>query len=415
MATPVGGTVVVTVDTQVPTAPAAVTVTSVSSTALSVSWTAATDNFGVTGYRVERCQGAGCTAFTLLPTATTSPYSDTGLVAATSYSYRVRATDAAGNLGPYSSATATTVPPAPPTAPATVVAKATTTTQIAVTWTAATSSVGVTGYLVERCQWTGCATFAQVGTATSLSFADAALRPGTNYSYRVRAVDTRNSASLYSPVATVATLGGNVALVAAYAFDEGTGVTAGDSSLAGNSGTVVNATWTAGRAGGALSFDGSTARVTVRDAASLHLGTALTLEAWVNPATTVTADWNAFIYKGLDTYVLASYPSGVPLGAATVGSTLVLPTGAAPLAANKWTHLATTYNGTSVRLYVNGVLISSLPATGVLAVSTNPLELGGSLLDGGAFAGLLDDVRVYNTALTATQIRTDMATPVVSR
>ena len=55
----------------------------------------------MTGYRVERCQGAGCTSFAQIATPTTTTYSDTGL-AAGSYSYRVRATDAAGNLSPYS-------------------------------------------------------------------------------------------------------------------------------------------------------------------------------------------------------------------------------------------------------------------------------------------------------------------------
>jgi hypothetical protein len=54
-------------------------------------WTAATDNVGVTGYRVERCAGAGCTNFAQIATPTATSYSDTGLTASTSYSYRVRA------------------------------------------------------------------------------------------------------------------------------------------------------------------------------------------------------------------------------------------------------------------------------------------------------------------------------------
>ncbi len=57
---------------------------------------------GVTGYLVERCQGAACTAFGQIATVTGTTYGDTGLVPNTSYRYRVRATDAAGNLGPYS-------------------------------------------------------------------------------------------------------------------------------------------------------------------------------------------------------------------------------------------------------------------------------------------------------------------------
>ncbi len=74
-------------------------------------------------------------------------------------------------------------------------------------------------------------------------------------------------------------------LVAAYGFDEGTGTVVTDSSGNGNTGTIAGATWTtAGKYGvGALSFNGTTARVTVPDAPSLDLTDALTLEAWVLP------------------------------------------------------------------------------------------------------------------------------------
>ncbi len=79
-----------------------------------MSWPAATDNVGVTGYQVERCQGAGCSAFAFLATSPTTSYGDSGLAPTTSYSYRVRAQDAAGNFGPYSpTATATTTAAAP--------------------------------------------------------------------------------------------------------------------------------------------------------------------------------------------------------------------------------------------------------------------------------------------------------------
>jgi hypothetical protein len=263
----------------------------------------------------------------------------------------------------------------------------------------------------------GCANFAQVGTSAGATFADAALAAGTSYSYRVRAVDAANSLSGYSNIATVATQGGNGTLVVAYAFDEGAGTTAGDASPAGNPGTVVDATWTtAGKHGGALAFDGYTAaRVSVPDAASLHLTAAMTLELWVNPsAATADGSWQALVYKGLDTYLLATLSGGVPVAGGTVNGAAVLASGAA-LPLNTWTHLATTYDGKTLRLYVNGALITRQRVTGVLADSTEPLEIGGSLADGGLFAGLIDDVRVYASVLTPAQIRTDMETPVASR
>jgi chitodextrinase len=97
-----------------PSAPTNLIVTVVSSSQINLSWTASTDNVAVSGYKVERCQGAACSNFTQIATPATTTYSDTGLVGSTSYSYRVRATDASGNLSSYSSAgTATTAPPLP--------------------------------------------------------------------------------------------------------------------------------------------------------------------------------------------------------------------------------------------------------------------------------------------------------------
>lgn len=91
-------------DTQTPTAPsaAAAAAAATSSTQINVSWTAATDNVGVTGYIIERCLGTTCTNFTPVATVAASPYSNTGLVVLTTYRYRIRATDAAGLLGAYS-------------------------------------------------------------------------------------------------------------------------------------------------------------------------------------------------------------------------------------------------------------------------------------------------------------------------
>ncbi len=96
-------------DTTAPTAPSGLGATVSSSSQINLSWNAASDSVGVTGYRIERCQGAGCASFAQIATASGTGYSNTGLSGSTSYSYRVRATDAAGNLGGYSaSATAVT-------------------------------------------------------------------------------------------------------------------------------------------------------------------------------------------------------------------------------------------------------------------------------------------------------------------
>ena len=87
-------------DTTPPTAPATLAATATSGTSIDLSWSAATDNTAVTGYSRRALLGTGCTSFTQIAAPTGTTYDDTGLVASTTYRYRVRATDAAGNLGP---------------------------------------------------------------------------------------------------------------------------------------------------------------------------------------------------------------------------------------------------------------------------------------------------------------------------
>src|SRR6266481_2703108 len=186
-------------DTMPPSAPANLAVMSASSTQVNLSWTASTDNVGVTGYMVERCQGAACSNFAQIATPTTTTFSDTALTASTSYSYRVRATDAAGNLSAYSNtaSASTPAPPdtTPPTAPTNLTATAASASQINLAWTASTDNVGVTGYRVERCRGASCSNFAQIAAPTTSTFSDTGLAASTSYSYRVRATDAANNLS----------------------------------------------------------------------------------------------------------------------------------------------------------------------------------------------------------------------------
>ena len=102
--------------------------------------------------------------------------------------------------------------------------------------------------------------------------------------------------------------------MAAYGFEEGSGVDVVDSSGNGNGGTIVGATrTTAGRFGGALSFNGSGALVTINNSASLSFTSGMTLEAWVNP--TAGGGWRPVILKEGYPYLLmgSSGPSVVPV------------------------------------------------------------------------------------------------------
>ncbi|MEP7310457.1 MAG: LamG-like jellyroll fold domain-containing protein, partial [Acidobacteriota bacterium] len=250
---------------------------------------------------------------------------------------------------------------------------------------------------------------------TSTTYQSNWLVPGTTYYWQIVAKGPGGSTS--GAIWSFAT-GANASRplpVAAYSFNEGTGTATNDASGNGRTGALTNATWTStGKNGGALSFNGSSSRVTVADSAALRLSTAMTLEAWINPSGAGAPDWQAIIYKGLDNYALATIGANLPTAAAMIGGGLAMATSANTVPFNTWTHLATTYDGATVRLFVNGTQVASRPATGVFDVSTNPLEIGGSLVDLGAFAGLIDDVRVYNTPLTLAQIQTDMTTPVAT-
>jgi hypothetical protein len=203
--------------------------------------------------------------------------------------------------------------------------------------------------------------------------------------------------------------------VAAYAFDEGSGTTVTDASGNANNGTIANATWsTSGRYGGALSFNGTTAVVTIPDSPSLHVSNGMTLEAWVNPST-VNANWRDVLYKANDNFYLeaTSSNSSRPDGGLIAGGNYADAFGTSALPANTWSFLTETYDGSTLRLYVNGTQVASTAHTGTIATSTNPLQIGGDSLYGQHFAGLIDNVRVYKVALTAAQIQTDQTTSVV--
>ncbi|HUM00108.1 MAG TPA: fibronectin type III domain-containing protein, partial [Mycobacterium sp.] len=90
-------------DNTVPSAPTNLTASVISSSEIDLSWTASTDDIGVTGYSVERCLGSSCTTFAVVGSPTGTTFANTGLLANSTYRFRVRATDAAGNFGAYSS------------------------------------------------------------------------------------------------------------------------------------------------------------------------------------------------------------------------------------------------------------------------------------------------------------------------
>jgi chitodextrinase len=405
-------------DTTPPSAPTGLAPTVVDSGRIDLAWTASSDNVGVTGYRVERCPGASCTNFTEVGTPTGTTFSSTGLAAGTTYRFRVRAVDAATNFSGYSTIVNAATPAVPDTAapsdPTGLVATANGSGQVDLTWTASSDNVGVTGYRVERCQGAGCTSFTQVGTPTGTSFSDTGLGASTTYRYRVRASDAALNLSGYSGIAeatTGATSPTPPGLVGAWGFGEGTGSTAADASGNGNTGTITSAAWsTQGHSGNALSFNGTSSVVRVAGTTSLNPGGALTMSAWIRP-TASSAGWRTILARQADVYFLmAGSDAGTlrPAGGGTMGTSVNYVTGPTALAANAWTHVAVTYDGAMLRMFINGTQVSARANGGVIPATTNPLWIGGNQPYGEYFQGLIDDVRVYNRALTALDIQNDM-------
>jgi hypothetical protein len=141
----------------------------------------------------------------------------------------------------------------------------------------------------------------------------------------------------------------------------------------------------------------------------------MTLEAWVNPSNPTT-NWRTVMLKerpGSLAYALyGSNGSNRPVG--QVYTTAEQDSaGPAQIAVNKWTFLAATYDGGSLKLYVDGTQVSTVAVSGTIAPSSGLLKIGGNAIWGEWFNGLIDEIRIYNRALTAGEIQTDMNTPVV--
>ncbi len=225
---------------------------------------------------------------------------------------------------------------------------------------------------------------------------------------------TGNSLTSASVAVTVTntTTTGPVGLVAAYSFNEGSGTLVHDLSGKANTGTLSGATWSAaGRYGGALSFNGVNNRVDVPDSPSLRLTTGMTVEAWLRPTTT-NAAWRSAVLKeqpgGLAYALYSQTTANRPSGYVNTGGADVEVRAGGPLAANTWTHVAITYDGTAVRIYRAGALVATAPTAGPIVTAAGALRIGGNTIWGEYFAGLIDEIRIYNRALTATEITTDL-------
>jgi hypothetical protein len=241
---------------------------------------------------------------------------------------------------------------------------------------------------------------ARVGSDVT-TYSDAPGQPGTYY-YRVLSFDDQGrSSALYTTLPVFFRIAPPPA--GYWQFDEGSGTTTRDSSGNGHPGTFQGGvTWVPGRFGSAVRINGTDGVVVVPNGTVLNPTSALTVSAWIN-AESWEGGNRRILQKGdndnqyrllEENGVLKFDLSGVSNGTLTTD----LPT------MGVWHHVAATYDGTMMKIYLDGVVVAQQAASGALATTANSLYIGSKGVGGTAgnhFLGSIDDVRVYGVALSA--------------
>jgi hypothetical protein len=192
--------------------------------------------------------------------------------------------------------------------------------------------------------------------------------------------------------------------VALWHFDENSGDTAFDETENNNDGTLMPASpaWVSGYSGSALEFDGIDDYLEVPDSNSLDIPDEITIEAWVNPDS--MDDYESFVHKD-NAYVLQFAPgnNGYLRGILWLPSLTILDDTTTQLLTGKWYHVALTYNGSVMKLYVDEIEVASKNVSGNIAVNSNPLYIGYNPRDPSNpdhwwYDGIIDEVRISNIA-----------------
>jgi parallel beta-helix repeat protein len=200
-------------------------------------------------------------------------------------------------------------------------------------------------------------------------------------------------------------------LIGYWALNEGAGNTASDSSGYGNTGTLVNGpAWTTGKVGGALSFDGINDQVNIRNIAAINNAGAVTLSAWIrrkaaNAIVSLGQQDSASALLGIEAWSDGRIYLEVGNGSFSYGTF--------PLNDPNWHHVVLVFDGSQagnanrLKGYLDGVkqtlaFSGSIPAT--IATMRTAFTIGSAGTDGSVTNGFIDEVRLYNRALSDVEV-----------
>jgi hypothetical protein len=194
-------------------------------------------------------------------------------------------------------------------------------------------------------------------------------------------------------------------LVGWWELDETAGTVAADAAGRNHGGKLVgNPTWAQGAVGGALTLDGEGDYVDLGAGPDFDITGPITVAAWIK-VTAFDVAWQTIVAKG-DTAWRLSRDQGNNVHFACTGLWPEWARGSANVNDGQWHHVAGTYDGSELRLYVDGKLDASAKTQGAINVNTYPVYIGENAEHPGrAWHGLIDDVRLYNYALSNAEIK----------
>ena len=397
----------VSTDVEAPSTPLSISAV-VAFTNVTLSWLPSTDNVGVTSYNVFRNN-------VLVVNSLTTSALITGLAPTTRFTFGVTAIDAAGNQSAMSTLQVTTGQDAvrdtiAPSVPSSLTAQIGS-NSVQLAWIASTDNRAVKGYIVFQD-----GVVIDTVAAPNVTKFVGGLLSLTAYTFEVLAYDVANnkSAKAERTVTTLAPVNtGEPGLIANYPFDDN----ANDATPYNNHGAIGgNPTFVVhtGLAGKALKFDGNGDSVLVKNAVQL-ISDFATVGFWIRVDSVNIANAEAYVidFGHWDQRWKISLPQHLRIVWTTnckntISNNFITDMDAGDgneLVKGIWWHVTAVHDGVNNIIYINGVETKRVPSTGKLNSTARALFFGNNGTDGGQyFAGALDNVKIYNKAMTAGEI-----------